>query len=112
MSFELVRIEAIRSLYGLKQSARVWNRKVDSIFKSMRFQQSKPDPCLYIRRKSGRMAYIIIYVDNMVIVTRTEEEFKSILEALQGNFTVSNLGDIRHFLGIEVEKGEAGYKLN
>lgn len=25
---------------------------------------------------------------------------------------MSNLGDIRHFLGIEVEKGEAGYKLN
>ena len=101
-----------RSLYGLKQSARVWNRKVDSTFKSIGFQQSKSDPCLYMRRQNGTFAYILIYVDDMVIVTQTEEEFNSIFESLQRNFTVTNLGDIRHFLGMEVERSDAGFKLN
>lgn len=102
-----------RSLYGLKQSARVWNRKVDSVFKTLGFKQCRTDQCLYKRKTTGGATeFILIYVDDMIIITATEEEFVSIYNQLEKNFAVTNLGDVRSFLGIEVEKDNEGYKLN
>lgn len=43
-----------RSLYVL-QSARDWNRKVDSVFKAMEFEQSKLVPCLYFSGGTARL---------------------------------------------------------
>ena len=97
-----------KSLYGLKQSARVWNQRIDSVFKSMQFKPSKADPCLYVRMKNGRISYILIYVDDVIIATQTEEEFNEIFGVLQENFTMTNLGDIKHFLGLEIRKEPGG----
>ena len=102
-----------RSLYGLKQSARVWNKKVDSVFKRMGFLPAKSDPCLYLRKnRNGEFAYILIYVDDMVVVTQSKEEFEAVFDGIQKQFTITNLGDIRHFLGMEVKRSESGFQLN
>lgn len=57
----------------MKQFARAWNQKVDSVFKSIGSQQSKLETHLYIRKKNGKTAYILIYVDDMVLVTQAKE---------------------------------------
>lgn len=101
-----------RSLYGLKQSARVWNRKVDSVFKDLNFQPTKSDPCLYVQRKNGVFSYILIYVDDMIIVTQTEKEFGDIFKSLQIHFNVTNLGHVCYFLGMEIERNASGFKIN
>ena len=38
-----------RSLYGLKQAAKVWNETINGILKELGFQQSHADPCLYVK---------------------------------------------------------------
>lgn len=86
-----------RSIYGLKQSARVWNQRIDGVFKSMQFIPSKADPFLYVRNKGNRVSFILIYVDDVIIATQTKEEFERIFEVLQKNFTMTNLGDVKHF---------------
>jgi hypothetical protein len=42
-----------KSLYGLKQLPRCFNKKFDSWLKSAGSNVAKVDPCLYIRRKGG-----------------------------------------------------------
>lgn len=93
-----------RNLYGLKQSARIWNKKVDSVFKAMGFVQSIADPCLYIRKKGGTFTYILIYVDDIIVVKQSVSEFRLILRHLEEEFAIKNLGDVRHFLGMQVER--------
>lgn len=100
-----------RSIYGLKQSARVWNQRIDGVFKSMQFVPSKADPCLYVRKKGNRVSFILIYVDDVIIATQTEEEFERIFEVLQKNFTMTNLGDVKHFLGIDIKRKSGSYTL-
>ena len=39
-----------RSLYGLKQSPRCWNAVLNDYLKSIGFEQSGADPCVYIKR--------------------------------------------------------------
>jgi hypothetical protein len=37
-----------KSLYGLKQSPRPWNQKLDVFFKSIEFMKSEADPSVYV----------------------------------------------------------------
>uniref|UniRef100_A0A5S6Q667 Reverse transcriptase Ty1/copia-type domain-containing protein n=1 Tax=Trichuris muris TaxID=70415 RepID=A0A5S6Q667_TRIMR len=39
-----------RSLYGLKQSPRCWNKKLVDFFEKKRIKRSAADPCLFIRK--------------------------------------------------------------
>ncbi|XP_055632900.1 uncharacterized protein LOC129773324 [Toxorhynchites rutilus septentrionalis] len=95
-----------KSLYGLKQSARVWNQRIDDVFRRMGFVASIADSCLYVRRRTSATC-VLLYVDDMLIVTETADEFAAIFRQLQKNFEVANLGDVKHFLGIEIERDSA-----
>lgn len=95
-----------KSLYGLKQAAKVWHDKVDEILKELVFEQSEADPCLYFKRCKFTIIYLIIYVDDILIVARTEDEINQIAVALNKHFQLSDLGHLHHYLGIQVEKLE------
>ena len=42
-------LELLKSIYGLKQASRVWNETFDEYVRSIGFQVSKFDPCMYIK---------------------------------------------------------------
>ncbi|XP_065086831.1 uncharacterized protein LOC135708657 [Ochlerotatus camptorhynchus] len=48
----------------------------------------------------------------MVIAWHTEEEYSEFIAALNRSFTVTSLGDIRYFLGIQVRRNEKEFSLN
>lgn len=101
-----------RCLYGLKQSARVWNAKIDGIFKQKGFEPGKADSCLYVQRnKDGKMCFIVIYVDDMVVFCHSEQEFEEIRAKLGQHFKLYSLGDLRQFLGIHIEKVDGHYTM-
>lgn len=56
--------------------------------------------------------YILIYVDDMLIACKFEEEFNEMYEGLQQHFNVTALGEGRYFLGIEIERDAIGFHLN
>jgi hypothetical protein len=55
------------SIYGLKQSAHVWNKKVNLPILEQGFSQSKADLNLYFRKEEdGSTSYILIYADDIL----------------------------------------------
>lgn len=101
-----------RSLYGLKQAARVWNRRIDEVFKKLGFQSSTADPCLYVRRTKNSRMYLLIYVDDIVVAVQTESEYQDFVKALRMEFKITELGDLRFFLGIQVRSDGGTFVLN
>ena len=97
-----------RSLYGLKQSARAWNKKIDSTLIKFGFQPSTTDPCLYSRMINGKYMYLLIYVDDIIIAFDNKEEIRKIGDKLSSVFEIVALGDIQQFLGLEVERNLDG----
>nr|QHA33696.1 Gag-Pol polyprotein [Atrato Retro-like virus] len=102
-----------RSIYGLKQSARCWNKKLSGVLQKMGFTANSADPCLFIRIGNNRKVYLLVYVDDILIGSADEKEIKRIYEELQGHFEISWLGDPKYFLGLEITKDkESVYHLS
>lgn len=99
-----------KSIYGLKQAARVWHQTITQILMELGFSQCKSDSCLYRKRlSSGEWIYLLLYVDDILVVCVKEEEITSIERALQQKIQITKLGEISCFLGIRVRKDESGF---
>ena len=59
-----------KSLYGLKQLPRQWNKRFDQFMKAQGFCRSKHDMCVYKKKVSeGDYIDLLLYVDDMLIAT-------------------------------------------
>lgn len=63
--------------------------RMDSQSRCSSQNQTESDSCLYLRRMNDSFAYILIDVDDMIILTKTTKEFQSILKALQEQCSVA-----------------------
>ncbi|KXJ76174.1 hypothetical protein RP20_CCG010184 [Aedes albopictus] len=97
-----------RSLYGLKQSARSWNLKLHQVLEEDGFKRSSADPCLYSKVVKGKRCYVLVYVDDLIIASEDERIIESVSQTLARNFEVVCLGELRNYVGIEVERDSAG----
>lgn len=98
-----------RSLYGLKQAARVWNETISVLLKELGFTQSVADPCLYVKRlPDGGVVYLLIYVDDMIVASTVEEEIRLIEEQLRKKISLTSLGEVKQFLGVRVTRDDEG----
>ncbi len=56
-----------KSIYGLKQSPRCWNKRITSFLNNNKYIQSQADPCLFIKEEENKEITIIaIYVDDVL----------------------------------------------
>ena len=97
-----------KSLYGLKQSPKCWNDKIDSCLKDMRFKKTV-DTCVYVRENGlGEKFIICLYVDDLILVNKDKDELVQVKDELIRNFDVKDLGELHHFLGVEFRRQENG----
>ena len=97
-------LRLLRSLYGLKQSARQWNRKCDKALKKLGFAPLKSDPCVYFRPSDG--AIIGVYVDDMLILASKGKQaiIDSIKDGLRSQFKIKELGPVKRVLGMQITR--------
>jgi len=56
-----------KSLYGLKQSSKCWNNKINDFLLSLGFKRSNNDYCLYSKVHETEMIYLLLYVDDIIL---------------------------------------------
>lgn len=97
-----------RSLYGLKQAPRAWYSRLCAKLQCLGFVPSKADTSLFFYRKGNYVIYMLVYVDDIIVVSSSQEAVKALLRDLEKDFAIKDLGDLHYFLGIQVQrkKGE------
>ena len=88
-----------RSIYGLKQASRSWNQRFDEIIKEYDFIQNEDDPCVY-KKVSGRaLAFIVLYVDDVLLIGNDIPMLTSVKAWLSLKFSMKDLGEAAFYSG-------------
>jgi hypothetical protein len=61
------------SLYGLKQSPRMWYQKIYTYMLGLGFTRSKGDHCVYFKLIGNHLIYLVLYVDDMLRIGNNKE---------------------------------------
>jgi len=94
-------LKLLKNLYGQKQAGRVWNQHLHTRLIELGFKQSTIDECLYFR---GTLLFVV-YVDDGILASKSQEEIeKAIKDIRNAGCDVDDQGNIKDYLGVNVEK--------
>ena len=93
-----------RSLYGLKQAGREWAHLFASFLVSWGFVQSSADTCLFMYSSDGCILWILVYVDDTVMVDNDASLRERFMESLSARFPVEDKHELEWILGVKVTR--------
>ncbi|XP_073112311.1 uncharacterized protein [Elaeis guineensis] len=93
-------------------SPRAWFDRFRQAIIQMGYKQSNADHTLFFRHNKGKIAILIVYVDDIVVTGDDSEEIAHLKAQLAQAFEVKDLGYLRYFLGIEVARSSKGIFLS
>src|SRR4051812_34203440 len=91
-----------RSIYGLVQASRSWNIRFDSVIKAYGFIQTFGEACIYKKVSGCSIAFLILYVDDILLIGNDTEFLNSIKGYLNKNFSMKDLGEAAYILGTKI----------
>jgi hypothetical protein len=97
-----------KSLYRLKQAPRAWYSRFATFLITLGFLEAKSDTSLFIFRRDSNTAYMLLYVDDIIMTASSTELLRHTISTLQREFTMTDLRPLHHFLGITVERRPTG----
>ena len=66
------------------------------------FKRSEFDSCVYIKFVDGSLIYLLLYVDDMLIVAKSKKEITMLKKLLSSEFEMKDLGAAKKILGMEM----------
>jgi hypothetical protein len=100
-----------KSLYGLKKSPRMWYQNFDTYILGLGFVRSRVDQCVYSKKVGNHFIYVVMYVDDMLLVGNNMDAIKEVKSHLSFKFDMKDLGDANFILGLEIKRDRANMKL-
>ncbi|GJS51307.1 retrotransposon protein, putative, ty1-copia subclass [Tanacetum coccineum] len=91
-----------RSIYGLKQASRQWNKRFDEEIKKFGFTQNRDEPCVYRKASGSNVVFLILYVDDILIMGNNIPRLKEVKDYLGKCFSMKDLGEAAYILGIKI----------
>lgn len=99
-----------KSLYGLKQSGRNWNKMLHDYLSENGFTQNPADHCVYGKQTENERIILIIWVDDLIFAANDSDSINDVKEMLSAK--LKDLGKRMHFLGIDFTQREGEKRMN
>lgn len=93
-----------KAIYGLKQASRKWNERFHEFMSRMNFKRSEQDYCLYFWSGTDVVLYVVIYVDDILIIGSSEKAICELKKRLSSEFEMRDLQEVRSFLGLNIQR--------
>jgi hypothetical protein len=101
-----------RSLYDLKQASRAGYTRFTSHILSLGFVGARSDTSMFVYRHGSNTAYLILYVDDIILTASSDSLLRRVIDALTTEFSMKDLGTLHHFLGVSVTQQSGGLFLS
>ena len=101
-----------RSLYGLKQAGREWGALFASFLTNWGFTRSTIDTCLFTYVKDHLILWILVYVDDCIIVDNDSALRSRFVTSLGKRFPVDDRGELEWMLGVSIRRDRSNNSLS
>ncbi|KAK8676479.1 hypothetical protein V6N13_142053 [Hibiscus sabdariffa] len=91
-----------RSIYGLKQASRSWNLRFNDAIKEFGFIRNEDEPCVYKKVGGSVISFLILYVDDILIIGNDIPTLQSVKTWLSSCFSMKDLGEAAYILGVKI----------
>ena len=91
-----------KAICGLKQAQRVWYCTLKAALIALSFVTSWVDPSLFIYQNGSIVCYLLVYVDDLVLIVNDSSFVQSIVTQLGTKFLLKDMGTLHYFLGMKV----------
>ena len=89
-------------MYGLKQAPRSWNLRFNEIIKAFGFVQNVEETCIYKKMSGSSVAFLVLYVDDILLIGDAVKLLNNVKEYLNNNFSMKDLGEAAYVIGIKI----------
>ncbi|CAM8907797.1 unnamed protein product [Rhodiola kirilowii] len=101
-----------KSIYGLKQSPRQWNKKFNSCMLALGFTRSKYDTCMYMKvGKSDCHIFVLLYVDDLLLMGHSITAIADVKRELKKHFDMKDFGKAQKILGVKIIRNRYDRKI-
>ena len=97
-----------KSLYGLRQSPRLFNQHLHASLTKVGFTACTFDPCLYHHTECG--AYLVIVVDDMILASPSEAFTANFAAEMRKVYDIKDLGVPEYVIGVRISVTPATIK--
>src|SRR6266511_4140543 len=84
------------------QASRCWNIRFDEVIKTYGFIQTFGEACIDKKVSGSFVAFLILYVDDILLIRNDIEFLDSIKGYLNKSFSMKDLGEAAYILGIKI----------
>lgn len=98
-----------KSLYGLWLAPRAWFNHFAEFVVKLGFRTNHSDSSLFVLHRRNDIAYLLIYVDDIVLTGSSPGLLQHVIDRLRAEFTVKDLSELRFFLDIDVKRTVDGF---
>lgn len=101
------------ALYDLKQAPRAWFSRIEGYFIKEGFVKSCCDHTLFIKKpEDNKILIVSLYIDDLIFTSNDLLIMQGFKNSMKNEFEITNLCEIKYFLGIEVYQGINGIFIN
>ena len=89
----------------------MWYQKFNTYIQRLGFVRSKVDHCVYYKQVGEHFIYVVLYVDDMLLVGNNMEVIKEVKMQLSSKIDMKDLGAANLILGMEIKRNQVDRKL-
>ncbi|MCO5582553.1 hypothetical protein L7F22_036450 [Adiantum nelumboides] len=93
-----------RSLYGLKQSARLWFQRFNEFMLSHGYTRLQTEPNIYTRHTQTTYLIVALYVDDIPVLGSSSQVVEDAISELKSAFPITDLGELTYSLGLQIDR--------
>jgi hypothetical protein len=94
----------VKGLYGLCQSGLCWYQELDKRLRELGCKNGNTDKCLYMYSSGKTKIYLMVYVDDIMILGEDEKLVDEIKVKIKSKLEITEEDDIVSFLGIGIQR--------